>query len=90
MLERDGKTMKMVDAVLDSLDKRDDALIEANARIMELERQLFQESQKREQFGEEVECAHMYLDDQRVPREDSVGRLSLVGRIKGLQKATEK
>lgn len=37
-------------------------------------------------YKEEVECAHMYLDDLKVPREDAKDLLSLVGRIKQLEK----
>lgn len=34
-------------------------------------------------YKEEVECAHMYLDNLNIPREDD---FSLVGRIKQLEK----
>ena len=37
-------------------------------------------------YREEVECAHMYLDDLNIPREDSKDVFSLVGRIKQLEK----
>jgi hypothetical protein len=37
-------------------------------------------------YKEEVECAHMYLDDLKIPREDDKDLFSLVGRIKELEK----
>ena len=47
---------------------------------------LFVETQQREQFEEEVDCAHMWLDDRKVARHDEIGGevLSLVGRMKRL------
>lgn len=35
---------------------------------------------------EEIECVHMYLDDLKIPREDTKDTFSLVGRIKQLEK----
>lgn len=35
---------------------------------------------------EDIECAHMYLDDLNIPREDDKDTFSLVGRIKQLEK----
>ena len=37
-------------------------------------------------YEEEIECVHMYLDDLKIPREDDKDILSLVGRIKQLEK----
>lgn len=37
-------------------------------------------------YEEETECAHLYLDDLGIPREDSKDIFSLVGRIKELEK----
>lgn len=37
-------------------------------------------------YEEEVECAHMYLDNLNIPREDDKDTFSLVGRIKQLEK----
>lgn len=37
-------------------------------------------------YEEETECAHLYLDDLEIPREDSKDTFSLVGRIKELEK----
>jgi hypothetical protein len=37
-------------------------------------------------YKEELECAHMYLDDLKIPREDDKDLFSLVGRIKQLEK----
>jgi hypothetical protein len=37
-------------------------------------------------YKEEAECAHMYLDDLKIPREDNKDVFSLVGRIKELEK----
>jgi len=46
------------------------------------ERALLVSEQKREQFEEEVWCAHKFLDDNVVPRIDADGRVfSLVGRM---------
>jgi hypothetical protein len=40
------------------------------------------ETQKREQFEEEVWCAHKWLDDRGIPRSDVGGEVfSLVGRM---------
>lgn len=36
-------------------------------------------------YKEEVECAHMYLDNLNIPREDDKDVFSLVGRIKQLE-----
>ncbi len=37
-------------------------------------------------YKEEVECAHIYLDDLSISREDNRDVFSLVGRIKQLEK----
>jgi hypothetical protein len=51
-------------------------------RCRELSRSVFREQEKRIQFEEEVECAHMWLDDQGIPRVDVGGEVfSLVGRM---------
>ncbi len=40
---------------------------------------------KRDHMAEEAECAHLWLDDQEVPRDDGTHKLSLVGRMKKLR-----
>ena len=53
------------------------------------ERALFTETQKREQFEEEVDCAHKWLDDRGIPRADAGGEVfSLVGRMMRLAEKT--
>jgi len=37
-------------------------------------------------YKEAVECAHQYLDDLNIPREDDKDTFSLVGRIQQLEK----
>lgn len=37
-------------------------------------------------YKEEIWCAHQYLDDLNIPREDTKDVFSLVGRIKQLEK----
>lgn len=39
-----------------------------------------------ELLKEDIECAHTYLDDLKIPREDDKDVFSLVGRIKQLEK----
>ena len=60
----------------------------AASAAAEYEARLFGETQKREQYEEEVECAHKWLDDRKVARHDEIGGevLSLVGRIKRLSR----
>jgi hypothetical protein len=42
---------------------------------------LWTQTQQREQYAEELWCAHKWLDGRSVPRELGGGKLSLVGRM---------
>lgn len=54
----------------------------AASAAAEYEKRLFIQEQRREQFEEEVWCAHKWLDDRGVPRADVGGEVfSLVGRM---------
>ena len=46
-----------------------------------LKNDLFQQTQLREQFQEEVECLHRILDENQVAKEGPLGTLSLFGRV---------
>lgn len=55
-------------------------------RLQQESAALLVESQRREQFEEEVWCAHKWLDDMGIPRADVGGEVfSLVGRMTRLR-----
>ena len=62
--------------------KKEGTQLDIAFRITELQADLSLETQRREQFEEEVECTHKWLDEQGAPRVDGTGEVfSLVGRI---------
>jgi hypothetical protein len=58
------------------------AMGDAADAIETLNRKLSEETGKREQFEEELDCAHMFLDGLNLQRGDAGGKFSLVGRIR--------
>ena len=80
---------KMIRAERNATDHTDmlDMYVKAGTTVLLVEEiegkdALARETQRREQFSEEVECAHMALDDRKAPRMIDGEPLSLVGRIR--------